>query len=268
MLLIFINIHSYSCLSFSLYFCPHYLATMDDSIRKNIQKTATKLFLKYGLRSVSIDDICNELHISKKTFYTHFTQKEALIDSVISEHNNKMVKRREGKVNDCTSPGNAIDLVLSISSSHLSGKNRQFVSFFFDLNKYYSEIHKRHARLNHERTCETIRQNIKTGIEEGLYREDFCVEMMTNFLAMQFLTMLDFAPQNINRKSYKQGFEFVIDVYMRLLCNQKGLEYYEQKRAENRVEKSNDEDQEEMKDDELEQVINHLLDSEDSIFLE
>ncbi|HQO47821.1 MAG TPA: TetR/AcrR family transcriptional regulator [Paludibacteraceae bacterium] len=53
--------------------------------RKRIIKVASELFLKYGLRSVTIDDICNELRISKKTFYVHFKQKEELIESLLTE---------------------------------------------------------------------------------------------------------------------------------------------------------------------------------------
>ena len=58
---------------------------MDVETRKRIIKVASELFLKYGLRSVTIDDICNELRISKKTFYVHFKQKEELIESLLTE---------------------------------------------------------------------------------------------------------------------------------------------------------------------------------------
>ena len=40
--------------------------------KKDILKTASGLFSKYGLKSVSIDDICSGLGISKKTFYNYF----------------------------------------------------------------------------------------------------------------------------------------------------------------------------------------------------
>jgi len=62
---------------------------MDVETRKRIIKVASELFLKYGLRSVTIDDICNELRISKKTFYVHFKQKEELIESLLTEMRHK-----------------------------------------------------------------------------------------------------------------------------------------------------------------------------------
>ncbi|MBP6284960.1 MAG: TetR/AcrR family transcriptional regulator, partial [Paludibacteraceae bacterium] len=40
-----------------------------DNIKQEILKTAANTFFKNGIRSVSVDDICDELRISKKTFY-------------------------------------------------------------------------------------------------------------------------------------------------------------------------------------------------------
>ncbi|MDR0812125.1 MAG: TetR/AcrR family transcriptional regulator, partial [Paludibacter sp.] len=45
-------------------------------LREKILNTSTAMFCEYGLKRVSIDDICNELRISKKTFYSIFKQKE------------------------------------------------------------------------------------------------------------------------------------------------------------------------------------------------
>ena len=65
---------------------------MDQTLYKNILKTGAKRFLKYGLRSVSIDDICADLRISKKTFYTYFSQKEALVEAVLQDMDQKKRK--------------------------------------------------------------------------------------------------------------------------------------------------------------------------------
>jgi len=226
---------------------------MDENLRKNIQKTATKLFLKYGLRSVSIDDICNELRISKKTFYTQFGQKEELIDSVLMEHNEKRFKKQENIVHPCSFSGNAIDSLCAMTTFHLSKKNRQFVSFFFDLNKYYPEIHKRHAQLNHEKACEQIKKNIIKGIDEGLYRTNFDLDLMTRYLAMQFMNMLDMSPEDSNRSDYKKSFELMMDVYIRILSNRVGLDYYENLMCKKTQEIPVEE--EAMKDEELDLVI-------------
>lgn len=230
---------------------------MDEGVRKNIQKIATKLFLKYGLRSVSIDDICNELRMSKKTFYTYFSQKEELIDSVLLEHSEKQSKKQEVRVNPCVCNGNAIDYVVYISAFHASNKNKQFVNFFFDLNKYYPEIHRRHALHNHEKVCEQIRQNIQAGRQEGLYRSNFDLEQMARYLAMQFLTMTHLPSKEISKSTMRQGFAFIMDVYVRVLCNLEGLRYYEKLLADKPEERIPEDVP--MKDEELDLIIDQFL---------
>lgn len=242
-------------------FVQEFIQVMDNSLRTTIKKTAAKLFLKYGLRSVSIDDICNELRISKKTFYTHFSQKEELIESVLMEHNEKQLKKQDVKFNPCRNTGNAIDLIMEVSSFHSSRKNDQFVNFFYDLNKYYPEIHKRMTHHNQEHIREIIRLNIRTGIDENLFRSDFDMDIMVRFLALQFMTLIDLSPKDIGKSSLRRGMAFVVDLYLRVLCNRVGMDYYEQlqskKMADNQV------DEEPLMDEELDQILENMLGDED-----
>lgn len=246
-----------------LYFCTEFTKAMYQSVRTNIQKTAAKLFLKYGLRSVSIDDICNELRISKKTFYAHFNQKEELIESVLTEHNEKRLKKQENKTNPCNFKGNAIDQLMRISAFHQSTKNDQFVNFFFDLNKYYPEIHKKITQKNQEKTCEQIRQNILTGIEEHLFRTDFDMELMVRFLAMQFITMMNLTSKDFGKTTMRRGLDLVMDVYIRVLCNRQGLDYYESLLLKRSLAKETQE--EPLKDEDLDNIIDQLLDAPDEM---
>ena len=52
-------------------------------LEKSIVVTSTELFLTLGFKSVTMDDIAEEMKISKKTIYTFFANKEALIQSVV-----------------------------------------------------------------------------------------------------------------------------------------------------------------------------------------
>ena len=46
---------------------------------KDIIQIALSLFLKYGFKSVTMDDIAQEMRVSKKTIYAHFPNKESLV---------------------------------------------------------------------------------------------------------------------------------------------------------------------------------------------
>lgn len=230
---------------------------MDEAVRKNIQKTATKLFIKHGLRCVSIDDICNELHISKKTFYTFFGQKEELIDSVIVEHDKKQLKKEDLKVKPCDFAGNAIDFVMAVINFHLSVKNEKFVNFFYELGKYYPEIKKRHVRSRNERLYSLIKDNIEKGIEEGIYRSDFDIANTARFLTMQYSVLDNLSYKDMSKTLLKKSAAFISDIYIRVLCNSKGLEYYEKKTAEAGKEKKTEDFP--IKDEDLDLWIDRFL---------
>ena len=57
----------------------------DINTKVRIRDKAKELFLRYGIRSVSMDDIANQLGMSKKTIYQYFTDKNELVDAVIED---------------------------------------------------------------------------------------------------------------------------------------------------------------------------------------
>ena len=111
---------------------------MADLLREDILKTSTRLFFKFGLRSVSIEDICNELRISKKNFYTCFSQQEALIEDILIDYDEAFAKRMELKIKSLNLPESTtvIDMVLFFSVFHLINRDARFENFFFDMQKY------------------------------------------------------------------------------------------------------------------------------------
>jgi TetR/AcrR family transcriptional regulator, cholesterol catabolism regulator len=51
-------------------------------VRERILKAAEELFMKFGIRRVTMDEIASELGISKKTIYLHFEDKDAIVHEV------------------------------------------------------------------------------------------------------------------------------------------------------------------------------------------
>jgi AcrR family transcriptional regulator len=203
-------------------------SSMVTDLRTSIQKMAAKLFLKYGLRSVSIDDICNELRISKKTFYQFFPQKEALIESVLDEHERKIDQKRLEQLYTCSVEGNVIDRIMVIRKFNVARSNARFVNFFFDLAKYYPDIQRKHLQKNHALVAQRLGELIEQGVREGLFRTDFDRGMMTHFLSVQFISLMNMLQSEKVRSDNQKLFNFLIDVYIRLLSNSTGLAYYEE----------------------------------------
>ena len=141
---------------------------MEQTLQTAILKTGAKLFLKYGLRSVSVDDICSSLRISKKTFYAYYPQKDELIEAVLCDLECRKKKKRT--TYPSTSELGVIDKVIDFAISHVKNKNNQFMNFYFDLAKYYPEIHKRQLQRGRESMKDDIATLLTKGMEEGVFR--------------------------------------------------------------------------------------------------
>ena len=57
--------------------CLHKLMKLTK--KEQIEQKATELFWKHGFKKVTIDEICKKANVSRKTFYTFFENKNALI---------------------------------------------------------------------------------------------------------------------------------------------------------------------------------------------
>ena len=65
--------------------------------REELLENISELFLKYGLRSTSMDDICSHLKISKKTLYQYFSNKDDLVEQIMMHRRKITVHRRISK---------------------------------------------------------------------------------------------------------------------------------------------------------------------------
>src|SRR5437763_6898277 len=61
------------------------MITIENDTRGRIRVKAAEMFMKWGVRSVSMDDIANSLGASKKTLYQYFSDKDALVDAVVEQ---------------------------------------------------------------------------------------------------------------------------------------------------------------------------------------
>ncbi|WP_264565769.1 TetR/AcrR family transcriptional regulator [Flavobacterium sp. N3904] len=147
-------------------------------MKDKIISKATELFLKLGFKSVTMDDIANEMCISKKTIYKFFCNKEILI----TESTEMVHKAIHESINTIATKGyNAIEENFEIKKMFKemfkSGEN----SPAYQLKKHYPEIYNR-VMSREVNECNTVfKQNIEKGIQQGLYRENLEVDIYVGF---------------------------------------------------------------------------------------
>lgn len=171
---------------------------IDTSVR--IKEKAHQLFMQYGLRSVSMDDIATALGISKKTIYHYYADKDALVDDVIATLilNDECVCKK-----DTLSAANAVHevfLAIDFMVEMFKGMNP---SVFIDLQKYYPSSYARFIKHKDEFLYNVIKQNLKRGIEEELYRPELKIEVLAR-LRLETI-MLPFHPDFYSKLKQSLG---------------------------------------------------------------
>ena len=201
---------------------------MCTDLRSKILKTAGELFFKFGIRSVSIDDICNELHISKKTFYTVFKQKDELVVEMLDAMHQKKEKDYQSVLDSSV---NVLDLLMQSFKKLRHHSVEKHLAFGYDLEKFYPELwHERQIMLK-EMDLKYMAQMLRTGIEQGMYREDLNIEATSLLLANLIPNVLkDLMQVSMNTT---QRIDFVLDMIVRMICNEQGMEYYIKLKTEN-----------------------------------
>jgi AcrR family transcriptional regulator len=135
-----------------------------------------ELYNRFGIKSITMDDVAHELGISKKTLYECIEDKTDLVKLVM-----EMVYRYHGeKLNEITTRGlNAIEELFEVNRYMTQMVKEQNPTLGYDMQKYYPELHKDLIQQQRSRMHEAIRQNLVKGIGEGLYRREMNVDVIS-----------------------------------------------------------------------------------------
>jgi AcrR family transcriptional regulator len=203
---------------------------MDDTIIDVLERVR-ELFFKYGVRSVSMEDICRDLGISKKKLYLLFSSKNELVEKLLE------LERQNFEIIFDTydfEGVNAIDILLTVSKEVGERFRDVSPSMTFDLKKYYPDIYHNHIDDRIDFIFKKIQINLEKGINQGVYRDDLTVELVSRLYIRRLIDLHnpEFFPAD--KFSFQTLFEAMFDNFIRGIANPKGIEYYEsQKRKVN-----------------------------------
>jgi TetR/AcrR family transcriptional regulator, cholesterol catabolism regulator len=142
---------------------------------KNILLKARDLYMKYGIKSITMDDVARELSISKKTLYQYVIDKDDLVGKFIDYE----IEVRQEQICKCFSSGyNAIEELFEISGFMNKLMRELNPATEHDLKKYYPHHYQKTVKTRRERMYSYILLNLQKGKEEGLYRPDLDEEVI------------------------------------------------------------------------------------------
>jgi TetR/AcrR family transcriptional regulator, cholesterol catabolism regulator len=149
-----------------------------------IKNKAHELYSKFGLRSVTMDDIAQSIGISKKTIYTFFEDKDSLVDAIIVDEIAMNESLCEADRKNATNAIHEIFLALQMMQKTMADMNPMLL---FELKKYYLKTFKKFEVFKDEYLYNIIKTNLERGISEALYRSNLNIEIITK---MRLETMM------------------------------------------------------------------------------
>lgn len=138
-------------------------------MRDKILEGAHALFIQYGVRSVSMDDVARELSMSKKTLYQYFTNKDELVTEVVKLYMEEEMEEF-GQISENSS--NAIEELFNLSKCMREHVFKINTSLLYDLQKYHAEAWGIFQKFKKEFIIGQIVSNLERGLKEGNYREN------------------------------------------------------------------------------------------------
>jgi AcrR family transcriptional regulator len=194
-----------------------------------LQKTH-ELFMRYGIRSVSMDDIATQLGMSKKTLYQYYTDKEELVDAVLST---LLETNRKQCLEDRQKAENAVHEVIQAFEMMQEMFTNMNPSIVFDLEKYHPTVSKKLQQHKHVFMYQVIKQNLERGIKEELYRPEINVEVLTRFRIESMMLAFNSEIFPTNRTQLVNIQEEILEHFLYGLSTTKGhklIQKYKQQR--------------------------------------
>lgn len=145
-------------------------------MKEKIIKESTQLFFRHGIRSITMDDIAKEIGISKKTLYLHFENKNELLLSCM-EANECEEKNILSSFQNLAK--NAIDEMIMVASYVEQKLQKISPTLIYDVQKYHSSAWEQIHKMHYQEVYRVIQENLTKGIAEGLYRDDFNVDIVS-----------------------------------------------------------------------------------------
>lgn len=191
----------------------------------SILEAAGLLFRKFGIRSISMDEIAAELGMSKKTIYQYVENKTGLVEKVLEHY----TLNSNACIDEIAGNMNAIDVLMQVSekvSEEISNSNPIML---FDLQKYYPSLHRNFVAKKKEHVYQRIKENMEQGMKEGIYREGLDVELIAKLYVEKLLGVHN--PEFLSSMEFTQEkiFKVMFENHIRGIANAKGLAYFENK---------------------------------------
>jgi AcrR family transcriptional regulator len=144
--------------------------------KDRIVQGAEELFFKYGIKSITMDDIAKHLAISKKTIYQYFSDKNELVETLMSVN----LKKDECEFKQIQSDSENMVVEVFNMMKHMGVMfSKVNPNIFYDLQKYHPNAWKLFKTFKQDTMAKMVESSLERGIKEGLVRPDLNAKILS-----------------------------------------------------------------------------------------
>jgi len=191
---------------------------------EHLIEKSRELFSRFGVKALTMDDIARDLGISKKTIYQLVGDKSALVKATMESY------LEEEKAEMDTILGQSLDSVDAMINmvEYIMGTIRDFnPSALHDLQKYYPETWQMFDEYRFNFVLGRIKENIVSGIEQGVYRPDLDPDVVAKFYISSINITMDPMLFPHNKYQFSSIYREFLNYHLRGIVSAKGLKYLE-----------------------------------------
>lgn len=186
----------------------------------NILVKVRSLYLKYGIKSITMDDVSRELGISKKTLYQYVTDKTDLVEKVIELERNYRKCEFDQLLQDKV---NAIEELIGVHKFVYKRMKESNPSTEYDLKKYYPEIFQKFSEERQKAIYERVKENLIKGKAQGIYRSELNEEIISKILLVRTETLHSEHLFDFSEFTSPEFFTEVMIYHIHGIANEKGI---------------------------------------------
>ncbi len=198
---------------------------MDDKFLEILPKIGD-VFMRFGVRSVNMDDIAREVKMSKKTLYKYVTDKSDLVFKVMSS----LCDQEKCDIQEAIEESeNAIDELILVSKKISQKLGQIHPSIRYDMEKYYPETWSGWLEHKDGFILDSIKTNIERGIKEKLYRKNLHPEIIAKLYNEKVEILFDPAVFPVGQYTFQQVHTELVRYHIRGIANDDGLKYLQER---------------------------------------
>ncbi len=192
---------------------------MMTDLQSKIFKCAEELFFRFGIKSLTMDDVARELGISKKTLYQVVSSKDDLVQKVL-ELDLREDEACFGEI--LSSAADAIDEMLKIEEMVMLQLKHYKPGIVRELQKYHRENWLQFEKIHHDRLLSSTRNNLGRGRREGFFRDDFDLERVAHIQVLTTMALMNEAFEIEKNLRMDDLVRENIRFYLHAVMNEKG----------------------------------------------